>query len=461
MTRIAIATMDVLSARMAGPAIRAWHVAMALSTEHEVRLVSTVACSIEHERFSTATLTEPDEMRQLDDWCDVFIFQGSVMAAFPFLRRSSKVMVVDVYDPMHLEQLEETRGADEETRERIVRHAVAVLNEQLLRGDFFLCASAKQRDLWIGHLSALGRVNPATYDEDGSLASRLAIVPFGLPDDPPVATDHAVRGVIPGIGRDDDLLLWGGGIYNWFDPLTLIRAVDKLRLRRPNVRLLFLGVQHPNGPPMRMVVAARALADELVLTGSHVFFNEGWVPYERRQDYLLEADIGVSTHLDHLETEFSFRTRMLDYIWAGLPMVATRGDAFANLIEERQLGLTAPAQDADALADALFHLLDDAELRDVCRRNVVALAPEFVWGTVLSPLMEFCHNPSAAPDRTDPGIAVELERTHTVLAERRGWRRDVVITIDHLRRGGPMRVLVKARSRIGHTLRSRRERAGR
>ncbi len=42
-------------------------------------------------------------------------------------------------------------------------------------------------------------------------------------------TRPAIKGVVPGIGPDDKVILWGGGIYNWFDPLTLLRAVDKLR----------------------------------------------------------------------------------------------------------------------------------------------------------------------------------------------------------------------------------------
>jgi hypothetical protein len=42
--------------------------------------------------------------------------------------------------------------------------------------------------------------------------------------------------------------------------------------------------------------------------------------------------VGVSTHRDHLETRLSFRTRMLDYIWAGLPIVCTDGDHFASLV---------------------------------------------------------------------------------------------------------------------------------
>ena len=62
-----------------------------------------------------------------------------------------------------------------------------------------------------------------------------------------------------------------------------------------------------------------------------MFFNEGWVDYDDRQNYLLESDIGVSTHLDHIETAFSFRTRILDYLWASLPIVATAGDSFADI----------------------------------------------------------------------------------------------------------------------------------
>ena len=46
---------------------------------------------------------------------------------------------------MHLEQLEQGRELPLATWERQVADATAVLNEQLDRGDFFLCASERQR----------------------------------------------------------------------------------------------------------------------------------------------------------------------------------------------------------------------------------------------------------------------------------------------------------------------------
>ena len=52
--RIAVLTADALAPSMAGPAIRARHIAEALSAEHEVRLATTGPCSLADGRFSIA-----------------------------------------------------------------------------------------------------------------------------------------------------------------------------------------------------------------------------------------------------------------------------------------------------------------------------------------------------------------------------------------------------------------------
>ena len=157
----------------------------------------------------------------------------------------------------------------------------------------------------------------------------------------------------------------------------------RLTVRLPNVRLYFLGLKHPNPHvgEMSMAVQTRALADELQLTGTHVFFNEDWVPYEDRQNYLLESDVGVSTHFDHIETAFSFRTRILDYFWAGLPVVSTSGDALSDMIEAAGAGIAVPPNDVGALEDALFDLLSDEQTRSACAMASAKLADELTWSS--------------------------------------------------------------------------------
>lgn len=254
---------------------------------------------------------------------------------------------------------------------------------------------------WLGALTALGRVNPYTYRADPSTNDLIDVVPFGLASEPPVHERQVLKGVYPGIEEDDKVLLWSGGIYNWFDPFTLIRAVAALAPRRPDLKLFFLGTKHPNPDveEMEIVSRARSLAKELGVAGRNVIFNESWVDYADRQNYLLEADLGVSTHPVHIETMFSFRTRILDYLWAGLPMVVTRGDHFADLVAREGLGVAVPEEDVEALADAIERVVYDRATHDAAAENVRRVAHGYEWPIVLAPLVEFVKNPHRAADR--------------------------------------------------------------
>jgi glycosyltransferase involved in cell wall biosynthesis len=448
--RVVVVTPDVLQSRMAGPAIRAWHMAVALSREHDVELVTTSLCSLTHADFPVRHVGDA-ELHELEAWCDVLIFQGHVLDSHPWLQRSSKILVVDIYDPFHLEVLEQSRDQSAFVRRETVRLATEVLNQQLGRGDYFLCASEKQRDFWLGQLAGVGRINPATYDATENLDQLISVVPFGVGDDPPVHDRQVLKGVVPGIGTEDKVILWGGGVYNWFDPVTLVHAVDNLRARVPNVRLYFMGMRHPNPtvPAMAMASRTQALADELGLVDKHVFFNADWVAYEERHNYLLEADVGVSTHLDQVETEFSFRTRILDYIWAGLPVVATCGDAVADLIEHHGLGTTVPPGDVEALEGALYRLVTDQDANRRCRDAIAAFAPNLRWERVLGPLKAFCKNPRRAPDLVDPRQRVMIgDPMAQAVWGTKGWRDTLRTVVDHARRGEYDEITRKIRMRL-------------
>lgn len=450
--RILVVTGEPLLDRMAGPAIRAWEIAKALAPEHDVRLVSTAGARRTSQDFAVEYAAGTG-LREPTEWADVIIFQGFLLETAPWIKASSTVVVADIYDPMHLEQLEQAKDLGPEGRRNALRVTTHALNEQLRRADFLLCASAKQRDFWLGQLAGQGRISPAVYDEDASLDNLLSVVPFGIEDAAPVQRRHAIKGTVPGIGPDDKVILWGGGVYNWFDPLTLVRAVDRLKDRHPDVRLYFMGMKHPNPgvPDMAVAWQTQELARELGLTGTHVFFNEGWVPYEERADHLLDADVGISTHFHHVETEFSFRTRILDYLWASLPIVATDGDTFGALIKEHGLGRAVPAEDLDALEAALEEMLYDEDAAAAARAAVRELAGTYVWSRVLTPLVEFCRHPRRAAD-----LAVEVvgppARRRRRSTPRPTIGADLALAKGYLQAGGVQEVSRRAAGRVRRVL---------
>lgn len=403
MTRVLVLTADVLRVKMAGPAIRAWEISRELSKNHEVRLVSVSGVPAERssDDFEVHSIWKDRFLRPQVSWADVVIVQGMITTEFPWILRTPVKLVVDLYDPMHLEMLEQTVGVPLKARFHMVSAINDTLNVQISRADFMMCASQKQKDFWLGQLMANGRLNPYTYDHSGTLESLLAVVPFGLSSEEPSQSHHGLLGAIPGVERNDEVIIWGGGIYNWFDPLTLIRAMVLVVEQRPQARLFFMGSGHPNPDVPQMSIAREAymLAKELGLLDSTVFFNEGWVPYEDRANFLLDAKVGVSTHKIHLETEFSFRTRILDYLWSNLPIISTAGDGFAQIVESRGLGRVVSEGNVCELADAILEILRDDELRAAIRSRVAEVAIAFRWDAVLRPLVAFVDCPRHAPDR--------------------------------------------------------------
>jgi len=219
----------------------------------------------------------------------------------------------------------------------------------------------------------------------------IGVVPFGIPDHDPTHDRAVLRGVVPGIDKDDLVILWSGGLYNWFDPQTLIRAVAKLKESEPRVKLFFQGTKHPHPgvPEMPIIAESRSLAAELGVLDSHVFFGESWVDYDTRHNYLLEATIGASTHRSHLETTFSFRTRVLDYLWAELPMVLTEGDHFAELVQSKGLGIVVEAGDVDALAAGLKRALTNESFRKKAIASIQQAKEAYRWHEVLKPLLHY------------------------------------------------------------------------
>jgi glycosyltransferase involved in cell wall biosynthesis len=343
-------------------------------------------------------------------------------------------LVVDLYDPYVLETLQmyAARSLHEQTGEHW--HSLVTLLVQLRRGDFFLCANERQRDLWLGALLANDRVNPYAHRQDPLLRKLIDVAPFGTPAAAPVHSGTAAaRGVLPSIDADSRLAIWAGGVYNWFDPLTLISAWPEVMRAVPEARLLFMGLRHPNPAVPEMEMGARAirLAEELGIRDRGVVFNLGWVPYDRRQDFLLEADVGVSLHLHHLETRYSFRTRFLDYIWAGLPVVATEGDSFAEWAELKGTGRVVGYEDVAGTAAALASLLGDDAERGRAAAAVAAEREGFTWERALAPLVRYCAEPWTAADRAagtaSPSLlrpTAELTKPAGLFAQLRWYRRE-------------------------------------
>ena len=400
MTKVLIITNDIVSNMMAGPGIRALEMARVLSSENEVILAipNDTDLNVSNIRIIKYNYKIINRLSKISD---VIIIQGYILLRFPFLRKTKACLIVDMYDPFIFEIAEQfNEGGDINKLLWIHAEARNALNDQNKSGDCFLCASDKQKDFWIGMLTANNRINPVILKNDKNLEKFIRIVPFGLPVEEPVHTRNVLKGVYPGINKNDKVIMWGGGIWDWFDPITLIKAVNEISKKRDDVKLFFMGVKHPNSDVSKMSIISKVieLSKHFGINNKYVFFNQ-WVSYEDRQNYLLESDIGVSLHLESIEALYSFRTRILDYIWARLPILATKGDYMSNIIREKGLGIVVGYGNVKEVENAILKLLDDNSERNKIKRNCEYLRSEFTWHKVMLPVLEICRNPQKSADK--------------------------------------------------------------
>jgi glycosyltransferase involved in cell wall biosynthesis len=437
--RVLLLTGDRLGAAMAGPAIRATELARVLAADgHQVTLAAPWVDEPDTAADDGVTRLAcwGEALRPVVAEMDVVVAMTGVLFEHAWLaeERSRGVAVVaDAYDPVLFEVLAGAPGATDAERTERARDASARMTDPLRFADLVLCATDSQRHLLLGALATLGRLGPDAYADDPMLATSVAIVPFGLPTEPPTPTDPSpLRGPGGPFGSDDLVLLWGGGMWDWLDPVTFVEAVAASEER---VKGFVLAGKHPTPsvPAMAMAERARQRAAALGVAGERVVFADDWVPYATRAGYLCDADVGVSLAPGHVEATFAYRTRVLDYLWASLPVLCSAGDDLAALVEREALGVVVPPGDVAACVAGIGRFAD-ADWYARTRSRVAAAAANLTWPTVAGPLRDFCRNPrsplsdpasTTAPTRptaasVDPGTLSGRDGLHLVATGLRG-----------------------------------------
>ncbi len=390
---------EPVGSTMSGLGIRCVELARALRDVADVRLAAArpSPSSIEGIPVVTFEPHAPRALKPLIGDADVVIAQPQWPVVGTWLERSKAIVIVDLYTPETLETLEASQGEPLRRRTLLIDATLDRLEDALRIGDRFICASERQRDFWLGAMVAQRAFSAAEHDADPTLRDVIEVVPFGLPDaPPPPCSEKPIRCRFPEIAPADDVILWNGGLWPWLDAETAVQAVGMLSQRRTGTRLVFMGAA--NGPlSEESSAAARRAATSLGLLGTVVFFNDAWVPYDQRASWLLEADCALSLHHDHLESRFAFRTRMLDCLWTGLPIVCSPGDVFADLVTARSLGQVAAATSPEAVAASLERVLNAG--RSSFAGALGSAADEFRWSQAVRPLARWIVCPPLPRER--------------------------------------------------------------
>jgi len=398
-TRILIICRGYLGSHMSAPGIRATAQASVLARHVPGAKVTLAGTNLDFEQPEdgayTVTRWNARNILQLVAAHDIIIssmLPPHVAGFFPFKR-----FVVDLFSQYAMEWMEVGMQHYEGAQRRAwVERTRTVLAMQLTFADFLLTCNERQRDSYVGMMISLGLISPRVYDADPTLRRYIDSAPHGIRPELPGTGQPVLRGVRPGFAETDRVIIWNGGIIQWYDPATLLEALRILG--RDDIKLLFLGASYPGIKELGKGVRfqdAKAIAERNGQLNHTVFFEEGWVSHELAKRYVQEADISVCCYFDNLETRYSHRTRFVDLIWAELPFICTHGDVLAEEVAQNTWGIVVPEEDPPALALAIEKLIDDRDFLARCRANLAASRASLQWDVTMKPLIRFCSETGA------------------------------------------------------------------
>jgi glycosyltransferase involved in cell wall biosynthesis len=381
--RVLVLTDDQLGPVMAGSALRAWELANALAgAGHQIRLTAAPGSSKPHD--SPVDLVETPKWR----WAEAVVAPPWSLHLPAFSGRH--LLVIDGATPL-LAELEATPPTPAIRRRR--RTAAARLPLVAARAHAVLVAGAAQHDWWRAVLHRRPEVP-------------ILEVPFGIQEhDPPEESAEII-----GVPADWSVVLWWGGVWPWLDLDTLLAA--RARLGRVPVSIVVPTATRPGGSLAQFTASdLNRMAARYALSAPEVVPLEHWAPYDERHLTLNRAAVMAFLHRPSREVELSFRTRAMDALWSGTPMLLSAGGEVARLADALGWGEVVDPGSPVAVSDALKRLLEPEEQRR-CRAAILDHRDHWRWSRVAIPLVDALPTLANVPRRA---LAPSLPRAAATL----------------------------------------------
>ena len=329
--------------------------------------------------------------------------------------RQDQQLILDGYVPIHIEM--SARNSDNLDREYdAFNFENKIWTKALRRGDILLCANEAQKKFYTGVMAQVGRINPITYgDED-----LIQIVPYGIYREKAVAKNDPVSKLVK--NKKAFKLLWFGGIYPWFDLTNLLEAVKNANKTTP-IELIMVGVKNPFNQHPDFIKRYEEVMDYIKNNNmDEIVHITDWVKFEDRAEWYLGSDAVVLINNIGMENTLAWRTRLVDYVWADLPIVTNGGDPMSDILEANKAVYILPDLDAKTIEKEIIKISKDKETLKQVSTNLSKVRRLFYWDKVtenLSKLISKGYKPA------DAGLLKEVEILNSPALQNAGGSRIV------------------------------------
>jgi glycosyltransferase involved in cell wall biosynthesis len=302
---------------------------------------------------------------------------------------------MDIYgDPITIMQAASYRAGSN----RGLPTEISFMHQVLMRGDVFSVCGELQSHMLVGELAMAGRLDCQTFGYQFARVILPGAPRLEAPEGPAVV--ERTRQEI-GLKETDFVVLWCGGYNTWTDVSTLFNGLEWAMERNPNLVFLSVGGSTYAGQDNQYECFVKQIEASPHRYRFHLL---GWQPWEKIPSFYQVSEVGLNIDAWHYETVYGTRTRLLEMMGAGLPVITSLGSELSYQLKNSNLASIFEIGDCQGLGEQIQHHSTDEAFYQQQKQNVLkAVCQEFSFAATTKPLRDWVKAPECAPDRMPIG----------------------------------------------------------
>ena len=286
--------------------------------------------------------------------------------------------------------------------DRGISTSMAFTRQVLQRGDIFSVCGTPQKHALVGELALAGRLNSYTFGYEF-----VRVILPGSPSMDNTITQEERQPNSLQVPEDSFIVLWCGGYNTWTDVETLFAGLEWAMAQDAKIHYLSVGANTYGGPDN---VYARLLGMIEKSQYRDRFHMLGWRPWTEIANYYRESDVGLNIDALHYETIYGTRTRLVEMIATGLPVITSLGCELSDLLSAQGAGLTFEIGDWQSLGKQILTLAADRDLHSDMTQSAFNYANNGLsFATTTAPIRAWVQEPKLAPDRKAVNFQEKLQ----------------------------------------------------
>lgn len=305
-----------------GAGIRAWNLADGLSQWNKKILIlypnnESVPIQSISPNISVKTYENIEELFNWKNRSRSIIFHGSHYPSLKIIQSidtSQNVVIADMYVPIQIEyaaRILDDNGSYDSDQNTVFSE---MTTEVISISDYILCAGNNQSQYYKGVVSSKIK-NSANF----IFENRIIEAPHGF---------HSNSKTVQKNSEDNRInILFFGAFYPWIENEISIQVI-KMLAAEPAFNIEVVGTINPFiGKHEKIQKKSLDVTKDLIESGISI---REWVPYESLYEIYEGKDLVISLNSNAIESELSWRTRSIDAIRFGVPLLTNGGDQISD-----------------------------------------------------------------------------------------------------------------------------------